>query len=94
MNVFLAYLSATALRANGVRGPISDMYLYVVYMMMIYDTDKRYVIYKELQEYVMDQALFLPSYEVTFSHLYYPYVKDLKVDLLGREYFYDVWLDK
>ena len=42
----------------------------------------------------MDQALFLPSYEVTFSHLYYPYVKDLKVDLLGREYFYDVWLDK
>ena len=56
--------------------------------------DKRYVIYKELQEYVMDQALFLPSYEVTFSHLYYPYVKDLKVDLLGREYFYDVWLDK
>jgi len=31
---------------------------------------------------------------VTFSHLYYPYVKDLKVDLLGREYFYDVWLDK
>ena len=44
--------------------------------------------------YVMEQALFLPSYEVTFSHVHYPYVKDLKVDLLGREYFYDVYLDK
>ena len=58
------------------------------------DIEKRYEIYKELQMYVMEQALFLPSYEVTFSHVHYPYVKDLKVDLLGREYFYDVYLDK
>ena len=58
------------------------------------DSDKRYEIYRELQQYVMEQALFIPSYERTFTHVWYPYVKDLKVDLLGREYFYDVWLDK
>jgi peptide/nickel transport system substrate-binding protein len=57
------------------------------------DHEARLEIYRELQEYVMDQALTLPVFETVLVHVLQSHVHDFKVDLLGRPYMIDVWVD-
>ena len=58
------------------------------------DPEERRAIYRELQELVMDQVYIWPAYELTLVHAYHPHVHDLAVDLLGRPYMNDVWMDR
>lgn len=57
------------------------------------DHQARLEIYRELQEYIMDQALTLPAFETVLVHVLQPHVHDFKVDLLGRPYMIDVWVE-
>lgn len=57
------------------------------------DHDARLEIYRELQEYVMEQALTLPAFETVLVHVLQQHVHDFKVDLLGRPYMVDVWVE-
>jgi peptide/nickel transport system substrate-binding protein len=57
------------------------------------DHETRLEIYRELQEYVMDQALTLPAFQTVLVHALQSHVHDFKVDLLGRPYMIDVWVE-
>jgi peptide/nickel transport system substrate-binding protein len=57
------------------------------------DHETRLEIYRELQEYVMDQALTLPAFQTVLVHVLQSHVQDFKVDLLGRPYMIDVWVE-
>ncbi|MDE0099704.1 MAG: hypothetical protein OXM87_08885, partial [Truepera sp.] len=56
------------------------------------DVEERRAIYRELQEYVMDQALMLPAYEMTLIHAMKPNVMGFSGDLLGRPHMNNVWI--
>jgi peptide/nickel transport system substrate-binding protein len=56
--------------------------------------EDRKAIYRDLQEYIMDQALVLPAYEWTITHAMQDYVMGFKGDLLSRPYMNDVWIKK
>ena len=58
------------------------------------DVDERLALYRELQELVMDQVWIWPAYELTLVHVTQPDVQNLVVDLLGRPYMSNVWLDR
>ncbi len=58
------------------------------------DMEDRRAIYRELQEYIMDQALVLPAYEWTITHAMQSHVMGFSGDLLSRPYMNDVWLKK
>lgn len=58
------------------------------------DPDERRTLYRELQEHVMDQVYIWPAYELTLVHATQTDVRDLAVDLLGRPYMSNVWLDR
>ena len=56
--------------------------------------EDRKAIYRDLQEYIMDQALVLPAYEWTITHAMQDYVMGFRGDLLSRPYMNDVWIKK
>ena len=56
--------------------------------------EERKAIYRELQEYIMEQALVLPAYEWTITHAMQDYVMGFRGDLLSRPYMNDVWIKK
>jgi peptide/nickel transport system substrate-binding protein len=58
------------------------------------DVEERRAIYRELQEYIMEQALVLPAYEWTITHAMQDEVMGFRGDLLSRPYMNDVWLQK
>lgn len=58
------------------------------------DPEERRAIYRDLQEWVMDQVYIWPAYELTLVHATQNDVRGLEVDLLGRPYMSNVWLDR
>ena len=56
------------------------------------DVEERRAIYRDLQEYVMEQALMLPAYEMTLIHAMKPNVMGFSGDLLGRPHMNNVWI--
>ncbi len=57
------------------------------------DTDRRAEIYKELQHYIMEQALIIPIKESSLTHVMHSDVKGLEADSLGRPWLYNVWIE-
>jgi peptide/nickel transport system substrate-binding protein len=58
------------------------------------DVETRMELYRQLQEWVMEEVYIWPAYELTLFHVLQDHVNDFKVDLLGRPYMVDVWMDR
>lgn len=58
------------------------------------DPEERRAIYRQLQEIVMDQGYIWPAYELVLIHVAQPHVAGFQVDLLGRPYMSNVWMNR
>ena len=58
------------------------------------DAEKRLALVADVQNYLIDQAYFIPVFEEPQVYGAAPYVKDLRFEAVGRPSFYSVWLDK
>jgi peptide/nickel transport system substrate-binding protein len=58
------------------------------------DPEKRKEIYKQVQQYVVKNAVIIPVYEFPYTVAAVSSVEGLKFDLLGYPLFYDVYLRK
>ncbi len=58
------------------------------------NTSKRMEIYHELNTYTMEQAFVLPAWSSALIHAMANEVQGFKVNLLGRPYLVDVWLQQ
>jgi peptide/nickel transport system substrate-binding protein len=58
------------------------------------DLDERREIYRDLQEYIMENAFMIPGWESHQYHVTASNVRGLKVNITESPYLHDVWLDQ
>ena len=58
------------------------------------DPELRFELYRQLQQRIMEDVMIWPAYELVLIHALQDHVQNFKVDLLGRPYMADVWMDR